>query len=121
MCNHVVFKRAGMQDMPSHVTKQDMSSTKTIEDREFWTHHFKQFALLDIARKAYCRAHGLNYDRFQYWFHKLNKPSHKIRPIPVTVSPAETPTMLCSLQLGKDKRLLIYDRHLLTDILARLL
>lgn len=98
------------------------------ETPAFWQEHFKRFATLALSRKAYCRQQGLNYDRFQYWFYKLNKANkanrkndQAIRPIPVKVSAEKNNTALCCLQVGDQTSLSIYDHGIVSDLLSRLL
>lgn len=98
-----------------------------IEDEFFWEKHFKAFAKCNLNRKAYCQAQALNYDRFQYWYHKLKmtpdqvvKP--RLKPIPVQLKADQLlGHPLCQLQLKDGHQLLIYERELLEVLLPRIL
>lgn len=106
---------------------QKSSSSTVIEDQLFWEKHFKDFAKCNLSRKAYCQAQALNYDRFQYWYHKLKtipeqavKP--RLKPIPVQLKADQSlGHPLCQLQLKDGHQLLIYERELLEVLLPRIL
>lgn len=97
------------------------------EDQLFWEKHTKAFANCDVSRKAYCREQALNYDRFQYWYHKLKVVSDQVvqsrlKPIPVQVKAEQgSGNALGRLQLKNGHQLLIYERELLEILLLKIL
>lgn len=106
---------------------QKSSLSTVIEDQLFWEQHFQVFAKCDVSRKAYCREQALNYNRFQYWYHKLKLApdeavNTRLKPIPVQIKVDQTPGVaLCQLQLKDGHQLLIYERGLLEVLLAKIL
>jgi len=94
-----------------------------IEGKAFWQYHIDQCQKTTLNRKAYCRAQKLNYNRFQYWFYKLI-PSLPVKQksIPVILKPEPAnnkPLTLCTLELGKGKRLLIHDISIVNYLLEK--
>ena len=47
------------------------SASNAIEGEYFWSEQFKRYEGSQLPRKTFCRQEGLDYDRFQYWYHKL--------------------------------------------------
>lgn len=106
---------------------QKSSLSTVIEDQLFWEKHFQVFSKCDVSRKAYCGEHTLNYDRFQYWYHKLKMTPEQVvkprlKPIPVQLKADQSlGHPLCQLQLKDGHQLLIYERELLEVLLSRIL
>lgn len=54
------------------------------ETKEFWLNHFAKMKESNLSRIAYCRCHGLNYDRMQYWRKQLlSAPVKKLLPVSI--------------------------------------
>jgi hypothetical protein len=100
------------------------------ENLSFWQRHHDSWGESQLNRKSYCREHQLNYDCFQYWYHKLNKvgqvkPSSQhdtLIPIEITSSAETLPTAaLCQLNTSQGCQLLIFDSKLAADLFERLI
>jgi len=95
-----------------------------IEGQAFWQSHIDQYQQAKLSRKAYCRKHKLNYNRFQYWFHKLSSQrTRHSKAIPIQLkqnAQQSTQRVLCTLDCGPGKRLLIHDISVVTQVMARL-
>lgn len=101
-------------------TSQNSQASAPLEDAAFWLRHITEFESSQLTRKAYCREHGLNYDRFQYWYRKHARQT-KAQAIPVRVKSLDTSgDVLCTLQLGHN-RLLIHSPQALSLLLERCL
>lgn len=95
----------------------------SIENEAFWQNHYQIQKNSGISRKAYCRRHKLNYDRFGYWIGKWNRDNReplisvklktltKIDPVPSAI--------LCELNLKNGCILKIYDSNSLDIILSK--
>lgn len=102
-----------------------MSTSKyTVEGQSYWENHFKQYEQSKMTRKAYCREHHVSYDRFQYWYHKLQqrKPNQrqqkKLLPVSIAIPPQQQSVTLCQLVLPDNKQLIIQDQTALDRVLA---
>lgn len=96
----------------------------TIEGEAFWQSQMDQYQKTELNRKAYCQKHNLNYNRFQYWFYKLvgRQTPGSPKAIPVKLknnTDQETPRILCTLECGQGKRLLIHDLSVVSQLIAR--
>jgi len=110
-----------MNDLNNRTTQKDHHST--IEGAAFWQSHIDHYQKTPLSRKAYCREERLDYNRFQYWFHKLKvKPATRFpKAIPIRVKDNTSPKsgkILCTLDCGKGKRLLIHDLCVVTQLLS---
>jgi hypothetical protein len=103
------------------------------ETLELWQHHHRQWSASQLNRKAYCREHQLNYDCFQYWYHKINKVDQiksslkqdanaALIPIKLAnVAPPPLAQALCQLNAAQGCQLLIFDSKLANDLFERLI
>lgn len=111
------------------------------EDQQFWQAHLSAFTVSGVNRRAYCRKHAVNYDRFTYWKNRLETCADKDTPtqastkrsapslsalLPVQLKPAIQPSLpqdgaaiLGSLLLKNGSVLRIHDAHALTILLER--
>lgn len=112
--------------MPETATKVALKRNRT-GNRTFWERQVKQYQASGQSRTAYCREHGVNYDRFQYWYRKFNDRK-EVNPIPVqlvTAITSEAPgedckaTVLCTLKLGNGATLLIHELTVLNLLFER--
>jgi len=110
--------------MPSNHVNQSKPKHNTIEGRAFWLKQFKLFNNSTLSRKAFCREHDLNYDRFQFWYIKVHDEkgqNNSTRLIPVQEQGTEIQgAALCSIELSNGHRLLIHAPQMLDYILERL-
>jgi hypothetical protein len=111
------------------------------EDQQFWQIHLSAFASSGVSRRAYCRKHGVNYDRFTYWKNRIeicpdnDKPTQASKKcsapspsalLPVQLKSAIQPSLpqddmaiLGSLHLKNGSVLRIHDAHAFNIILER--
>src|ERR1700733_13607236 len=99
------------------------STSKRVENEEFWQHHHKLLKSNGMKRSSYCRENNLNYDRFGYWINRWNKLKNDKAPIKlvgVTLKSTESSSqtkLLCALDLKNGHSLKIYDSEVLAIIL----
>ncbi len=114
------------------------------EDQQFWQTHLSAFAVSGVSRRAYCRQHDLNYDRFSYWKKRVEVYTDNDQPIlastkhsarssssallPVQLTPVIQPRLpqdhmaiLGSFQLKNGSVLRIHDVQAFNIILERFL
>jgi hypothetical protein len=103
------------------------------ENEGYWKQHQSAFLGSGLSRKRYCREHGVNYDRFNYWFKKLSphqeieqpqkdSPMKKSLLLPVNLSQAkpDSPmTPLCTLDLKNGHNLVIHHERALSLLLEQ--
>jgi hypothetical protein len=96
------------------------NTTPTLETQSFWQTHFEQFKLSQLSKTEYARKHNLVRHQFVYQVRKFetdtNKETSAIKPdfIPITIKPPilipdKTLPILCTLQLGDNKKLLLHN------------
>ena len=103
--------------MESHT----LSQSKPIENEAFWRQHLNLQKSSGLSRTAYCRQHGLNYDRFGYWINKWNHGySDKLLPVKfkTEINPISE-VILCTLDLKNGRCLKIHDIQALAIILEK--
>ena len=104
--------------MPSETNHLKKKRGNAIEGASFWEPHIKQFTISHLSRKAYCQEKALNYDRFQYWYHKFKKIDNNF--IAVKIKPSnDRKQALCTLELSSGHRLMIHDYATLDFLLDR--
>lgn len=98
---------------------ESTTTTTTIENKAFWKMHYQQFLLSNLSKTAYAQRHQLVKHRVGYWFRKFEavaKASLNSQDgfIPVTIKKPTLPVsdknvlVLCTLQLGDNKQLLVH-------------
>lgn len=118
--------------MQEEILKKSMSYCPE-ENEGYWKQHRSGFLASGLSRKRYCREHGVNYDRFHYWFKKLSPPegaaqSGKESPekngllLPVRLGPVKSDALsqpLCTLHLKNGHHLVIHSEHGLSLLLEQ--
>lgn len=103
------------------------------ETQEYWKQHRSDFLASCLSRSMYCKAHSVNYDRFNYWFKKLSsheeaagfgKQSSGTNSLLLPVSlgqekPDTLPMPLCTLNLKNGHHLLIHHERALSLLLPQ--
>ena len=112
-----------MQELTSQTNTLPMNGS-AIEGYAFWEKQMLMFKQGKLSRKSFCLQNGLNYNRFQYWYHKLEQPVRSLKPntlLPVRLKPTlPANQMIGTLLLGDKNRLLIHNQQALDHVLARL-
>lgn len=88
------------------------------EDEDFWRKQLEEFKSSQLTRAAYCRQSELNYDRFGFWYKRLQK--NPLVPIKIKSKMTSTLTPLCTVTLNNGCCLQIHDIQALSFILERL-
>ena len=107
------------------------------EDKTFWQKHLLDFEASGLAGATYCRAQGINCDRFRYWQKKLSaknanvefkegssKRMSSLLPVKILENGDGKPVGafgLCTLDIGKGRVLQIHDAGVVELILSRLM
>lgn len=95
------------------------NTISTIKTKSFWKTHFEQFKLSQLSQTEYARKHDLVRHQFVYQVRKFEtatiKEEFTIKSdfIPITIAPPglmsdKTLPILCTLQLGDNKKLLLH-------------
>jgi hypothetical protein len=101
------------------------------ETEEYWRQHRSGFLASGLSRRMYCKARGVNCDRFNYWFKKLSshqetgefgkKSSGKNGLLlPVRLGEAKQDSLstpLCTLNLKNGHHLVIHHERALSLLL----
>lgn len=109
----------------SDVTSDEAINQSTAQKNDaYWDEHLKAFNLSSKPCSAYCREHGLDYDRFSYRVRKAValKARAKQRLIPVCAKPTlGVPDVLCRIELSGGHCVHVYDNQILQVIFERIL
>jgi hypothetical protein len=103
------------------------------ETEEYWKQHRSDFLASGLSRRMYCKAHGVNCDRFSYWFKKLSsqegtaqfekKSSGKnglLLPVHLGQTKLDAVTTpLCTLNLKNGHHLVIHHERALSLLLEQ--
>ena len=97
---------------------ESTNTTTAIENKAFWKMHYQQFLLSHLSKTAYAQRYQLVKHRVGYWFRKFEAVAKASRHspegfIPVTIKPTlpvpdKNVPVLCTLQLGDNKQLLVH-------------
>jgi hypothetical protein len=102
-------------------TSAKVASQYPSEDEKFWEAHAQALKSSGLSRKAYCRQHNVNYDRFGYWLPKISvQPSSLVAVKLKPVSIPSTKDVLCTLSTNKGWHLSIHDVWALSLVLEKL-
>ncbi len=100
---------------------------KTPESGKSFEKHLELFRTSKLSKAKYCRENRLSYHQFNYWLRKKLKPLSTLVPIQLksSVQPnleyIDQPSkVLCTLDLGQNGCLKIYDIQVMASILERL-
>lgn len=110
-----------MSDLTSDKT---INQAKTQTNDAYWDEHLKAFNVSNQPCSAYCREHGLDYDRFSYRVRKAAAPSLRAKQplIPVHVkSTSSAPDVLCRIELSEGLCIHVYDKQIFNVVLERIL
>jgi hypothetical protein len=100
----------------SRSTKLQGKHTYADEDVTYWQTQVKQFHQCNLSRAEYCRQHGVNYDRFSYWYQRLRKQSLS-KLLPVEVTPSNATKLQCTLEFANGMQLHIHNQEALAHLL----
>jgi hypothetical protein len=91
------------------------------EDEQYWSEVYSDFKRSgEESRKAYCKTHGINYDRFGYWLSRQKKSTALIAvKVTKSLSP-ETRRVLASIKGTNQQELLLYDVDTVCTVMQRL-
>ena len=103
------------------------------ETEEYWKQHRSGFLTSGLSRRMYCKAHGVNCDRFNYWFKKLSshEGTAQFRKqssgknsllLPVRLGEAKPDALsrpLCTLNLKNGHHLVIHHERALLLLLEQ--
>ena len=90
------------------------------EDEQYWLGIYSHFKKSGQSRKAYCKAQGINYDRFGYWLSRKTKAPALIAVKVTHVSSVDTHLALASLRLSSTHAIVFHDVEALCAIMTRL-
>lgn len=92
------------------------------EDEAYWSEIYSRFKSSGESRKAYCKTHAINYDRFGYWLRRpLQRKPTKL--IAVKVSPVvscDTRVVIASVRWSANQELVFHDVDSLCAVMKRL-
>jgi len=98
--------------------------------RDFYQNHFDRYRSLSMSKTRYAKEHNLVLHRFIYWSIKFQRElegranpqgNHAFIPVKLTKKPPTNAVqILCTLELGDRKRLLIHDLSALPPLLELL-
>lgn len=96
--------------------------TNAQDTSDFWRKHYLASQDSYVSKKKYCKEHSLIYPRFIYWSRKFAaEATTTLTPNPsfikVNVESSSSNSVLCTLELGGSKRLLVHDVTALKAIL----
>lgn len=118
-----------MKEIQSNTTNR-----YALEDENFWQQHQTAFSASGTTRKAYCRSHQINYDRFGYWIKRLSTKSMAaatqdnltlpqvtgLLPVKLKIPTRQDDSnVLCTINLRNGHVLHINDERALSLILGR--
>lgn len=87
----------------------------------FWSDHVKQLEQSALSRVAYCKAQGLNYEKFGYWLKKLKRVPQKLIGVQLVENPAgSTLQVLCTVEFRQGISVKVHDRSVLSCIFQHL-
>lgn len=103
------------------------------ETEEYWQQHRSDCLASGLSRRMYCKAHGVNCDRFNYWFKKLSAHEETAQfgkqssgknslLLPVRLGQAKPdalPMPLCTLNLKNGHHLVIHHERALSLLLEQ--
>ena len=90
------------------------------EDEAYWTEIYSRFKSSGESRKAYCKTHGINYDRFGYWLSRQKKPTNLIAVKVSSPSPRDTRVAIASVRWSASQELVFHDIDSLCAVMKRL-
>lgn len=89
-----------------------------VENKAFWETHVEQFKQSNLSKAEYARRHQLVKHRFIYWAHKFELADTATQVVGADFIPVKIKSdalmrdkgmpILCTLQLGNGKQLLIH-------------
>ena len=90
------------------------------ENDAYWVEIYSDFKNSNKSRNAYCKAQGINYDRFGYWLSRQKKPTKLIAVKVTNSSSPETRRVLASIKGANQQELLLYNVDTVCTVMQRL-
>ena len=90
------------------------------EDEAYWAEIYSRVKSSGISRKAYCKTHGINYDRFGYWLSRQRKPTDLIAVKVAHPSSCDTRAVIASVRWSTTQELVFHDVDTLCAVMKRL-
>ena len=92
------------------------------EDEAYWTEIYSRFKSSGESRKAYCKTHGINYDRFGYWLRcqLQRKPTDLIAVKVARLPSCDTRAVIASVRWSASQELVFHDIDSLCAVMKRL-